>query len=279
MNLNNNRENYMKKFAVIGVGNMATSILNGMISAQMPISDWIVYDKNDTQYTRLPERSGGYYYAKDIRDAVSLADCVLLSVKPQNFPKVLEEIRSTPRFDQKLYLSIAAGIDSQAISAELNHAKVIRILPNLPMTIGMGVSLICENSAISHEDMEFARDIFSSSGSTVMIRESEMNRMIGVTSSSPAYVFQFINAIYQGALAQGLADDCLIDTICDMVIGSAQLLKQQKTPPVELIARVASKGGTTERALNVLEQRAFDEIIKDAMIACTERADELGQKQ
>ena len=145
------------------------------------------------------------------------------------------------------------------------------------MTIGMGVSLICENAAVSREDMAFVQSMFSSSGSIMMIREEEMNRMIGVTSSSPAYVFQFIDAIYQGALAQGLSDPSLIDTICDVVIGSAQLLKAQKTDPKELIARVASKGGTTEQALKALEENCFDETIKKAMLACTRRADELGK--
>ncbi len=267
----------MKKFSVIGVGNMATSILCGMVSSKMPISDWIVYDKNEAQYDRLPVQSGAYCYAKSISEAVSLADFVLLSVKPQNFPQVIEEIREAADYENKLYISIAAGIDSSSISSSLNGACVVRVLPNLPMTIGMGVSLICENSAIFPDDMQFVRDIFSTSGSVLMIREEEMNRMIGVTSSSPAYVFQFIDAIYQGALAQGIYSENLIDTICDVVIGSAQLLKQQKCAPKELIERVASKGGTTERALLALEENGFDDSIARAMLACTNRADELGQ--
>ncbi len=269
----------MKKFAVIGVGNMATSILCGMVSAQMPISDWIVYDKNTIQYEKLPTRSEAYYYAESISEAVSLADCILLSVKPQNFPQVLEEIQCAADFDKKLYISIAAGIDSCSISSSLNGARVVRVLPNLPMTVGMGVSLICENSSVDFAEMEFVRNVFASSGSVLMIREEEMNRMIGVTSSSPAYVFKFIDAIYQGALAQGIPSEGLIDTICDVVIGSAQLLKQQGLAPKELIGRVASKGGTTERALLALEENHFDDMIARAMIACTARADELGQEK
>ena len=105
-----------------------------------------------------------------------------------------------------------------------------------------------------------------------------MNRMIGVTSSSPAYVFQFINAIYQGALAQGLPDRDLINIICDMVIGSALLLKKSSDTPEEWVARVASKGGTTERALEKLKEFQMNDAIAEAMIACTNRADELGEK-
>ena len=206
-----------------------------------------------------------------------MSDCVLLSVKPQNFSEVLAGIREANGYKDKLYISIAAGITSASISEALDGAGVVRVLPNLPMTIGMGVSLICENDAIDENDMQFVRDIFASSGSILMIREEEMNRMIGVTSSSPAYVFRFIDAIYQGALAQGLSSVDLINTICDVVIGSAQLLKQQGIAPQILIDRVASKGGTTERALHTLEENSFNTIIAQAMIACTERADELGQ--
>lgn len=264
------------RFAVIGVGNMAKSIMSGMISSNMPISDWIVFDKFSDQYQSLPCNPKEYRYASDISEAVLAADCILLSVKPQNFPEILSEIRKTDGYSKKLYISIAAGLSSESISNELNGAKVIRVLPNLPMTIGMGVSLICKNDAVSYEDMSFVQNVFSSSGSIMMIREEEMNRMIGITSSSPAYVFQFIDAVYQGALAQDIENDNLIDTICDVVIGSAQLLKSQKLAPKELIAKVASKGGTTEQALKALEINGFDDAVKKAMLACTRRADELG---
>ena len=184
----------MKKFAVIGVGNMATSILAGMVCSKMPVSEITVYDKNEAQYERLPRRSEAYVYAKSVADAVASADCILLSVKPQNFAEILQMIREAKDYQNKLYISIAAGIDSRSISEALNGAKVVRVLPNLPMTIGMGVSLICENIEINQQDMKFVQDVFSSSGSVLMIQEEEMNRMIGVTSSSPAYVFRFINA-------------------------------------------------------------------------------------
>jgi pyrroline-5-carboxylate reductase len=110
-----------------------------------------------------------------------------------------------------------------------------------------------------------------------MINESEMNRIIGVTSSSPAYVYKFIAAICEGAKAQGLNNDNLLETVCDMVIGAAYMLKESEFSANELISRVASKGGTTERAIATLDERDFDKAIIDAMIACTNRADELGK--
>jgi pyrroline-5-carboxylate reductase len=103
-----------------------------------------------------------------------------------------------------------------------------------------------------------------------------MNRIISVTSSSPAYVFLFIKAIYDGAVSQGLETEGLLSAVCDTVIGSAQMLKESQKTPDELIQIVASKGGTTERALGELNNFDFYEAIISAMKKCTERANELG---
>ena len=154
---------------------------------------------------------------------------------------------------------------------------MIRVLPNVPMLIGAGVSVICKNSAAKKEDFDLVCSVFGSAGSTLIIDEADMNKIIGVTSSSPAYVFKFIDSIYKGAIAQGLDGNDLLEAICDVVIGSALLLKNGNDTPEELIAKVASKGGTTEQALLKLDIHDFEGSIADAMIACTERADALGK--
>ena len=265
-----------RKMAVIGVGNMARAILAGIISADASIDEFFLYDKNENACDEYRTKKS-FNVVNSVSQAVAQADCVLLSVKPQNYPEVLNEIKNTDNFNEKLYISIAAGITSQSVSDTLCGAVVIRVLPNLPMTIGKGVSAICKNDKAQSADFEFVNSIFSYAGTTTIIDESEMNRIIGVTSSSPAYVFKFIDSICKGAEAQGLDGKELLDAVCDVVIGSAMLLKQSSSSPSELISRVASKGGTTEQALNVLNSNRFDEIIKDAMVACTSRADELGK--
>ena len=268
-----------RSLAIIGVGNMAKAIINGIISADIPVTDIILFDKNEGQYAELPCGKVKYTYAASIPDAVNQADSVLLSVKPQNYPEMLSEILKADGYTDKLYISIGAGITSQSVSSVLGGACVVRVLPNVPMFIGEGVSLICRNAFAAQNDFDFVISVFASAGSTVLINENEMNRMIGVTSSSPAYVFKFINAMYLSALEQGLPNEGLIDAICDTVIGSAKLLKGSKDTPDELISKVASKGGTTEQALIALNQNNFDETINKAMKACTRRADELGNKK
>ena len=265
-----------RKLGVIGIGNMAKAIISGIVKSDIPVSEIVVYDPNSEQYKDLPQESLKFVFAPDIETAVSLSDSVLIAVKPQNYPEVLDKITCASDYEKKLYISIGAGITVQSISDKLKTQSVVRVLPNVPMIIGKGVSVICKNGNVSEADFEFVCSVFRCAGSNVLIEESEMNRMIGVTSSSPAYVFKFINAIYQGALAQGLDGKEILGAVCDMVIGSAELLKSSDDTPETLIKKVASKGGTTEQALLKLDENKFDDIIREAMIACTARADELG---
>ena len=264
-----------KKLAVIGVGNMAKAIISGIKSSNICLSKIYLYDLFPSQYESILDENT--ISCTSIADAVKNADCVLLSVKPQNYPEVLKEISTLPSCTEKLYISIAAGVTTKTVCEALNTKKVVRVLPNIPMIISKGVSAICYNNNVTVTDFDFVTEVFSASGSVFKINESDMNKTIGVTSSSPAYVFKFINAIYEGALAQGLDSDDLLSTICDVVIGSATLVKTGYANPEALTKAVASKGGTTERALSVLDNNNFDTVIADAMKACTQKADELGK--
>jgi pyrroline-5-carboxylate reductase len=266
-----------RSLAVIGVGNMAKSIIAGIVSSNLNVSHFYLFDKNEATYDSMVKHDS-FVFSDSIGSAVTAADCVLLSVKPQNYPEVLEIIKQVDNHDKKLYISIAAGITAASVSEDLDGATVVRVLPNLPMTIGKGVSAICNNEKASADDLSFVNDVFASAGSTLFIDECEMNRIIGVLSSSPAYVFKFIDAICKGADTQGLDGKALLNSVCDVVIGSAMLLKSMPDTPSELISKVASKGGTTQKAIDKLDEHSFDDILAQAMIACTARADELGRK-
>lgn len=270
----------MKKIAFIGVGNMAGAIISGITSSNTPVA-WeniILFDKFTEQYAKFGDKP--FVAANSAIHAATLADCVVLATKPQNFPEVLAELSNVATINDKLIITIAAGITTDAVSSALNGARVVRVLPNTPMLIGMGVTAACRNSLVTDEDFEYALSLFRPSGSVIVIDESEMNRIICVTSSSPAYVFSFIKAICDGANAQGLDGDALLPYVCDMVIGSATLLKsglESGKTAEDQIRMVCSKGGTTERAIASLQGDGFAEMINKAMKACTDRADELSR--
>ena len=140
------------------------------------------------------------------------------------------------------------------------------------------MSVICRSNTVDADVFDFVVSMFEASGRVVLIDESEMNRMISVTSSSPAYVFAFIKAICDGAASQGLASDELLSAVCDVVIGSAMLMKTGGKTPEEQISVVTSKGGTTERAMAVLKEKDLYGMVDEAMKACTARAEELGKR-
>lgn len=264
----------MRKIAFIGVGNMAGAIIGGMLkSGAVDHAHLILSDRFPDKCAPYVEQ--GATMAGSPAEAASLADCVVLSVKPQNFCEILPELADVAGIESKLIITIAAGIAVETVKTALHGAPVVRVLPNTPMLIGMGVSVICRADDVSPEDFSFVCSIFEASGSVTVIDESDMNAIISVTGSSPAYVFAFISAICEGAKAQGLDGDALLGSICDVVMGSAALLKSGSLTPEEQIKVVTSKGGTTERAMNILRERDLTATVVDAMKACTARAEEM----
>ena len=271
----------MRKIAFIGVGNMAGAIINGALrNGALEPSSLILTDLYPSQCA--PYVALGAQAVPSPADAAMEADCIVLSVKPQNFPEILPALAAVEGIRDKLIISIAAGISTDTIRQALGDVPVVRVMPNTPMLIGMGVSALCATPDVTEKDFAFARSLFEASGSVMIIDEADMNSIISVTGSSPAYVFDFINAIHKAAVAQGLSDENLLACICDVVIGSATLLKSGLQAgglsPEDQIRRVTSKGGTTEQAMRVLSDRDFHGVIMDAMLACTARAEEMGKQ-
>ncbi len=262
------------KLAFLGVGNMAGAIL-GSLRGMVDDADIILFDRFPEAMARYADR--GYICAASAPAAVAAADCVIFAVKPQNMPELFAELKAADVVHGKLLVSIAAGIPIKAFTDAFGPLPVIRTMPNTPMLIGAGVIALCRNALVDDAAFAYVRSLFDAAGSTIVLDEADMNKIISVTGSSPAYVFLFIKSIYESGLAQGLDEAGLLDAVCDAVIGSAKLVKASDKTPDELIAMVTSKKGTTEQALLKLEEYRFAEGIHEAMLACTRRAEELGR--
>lgn len=264
----------MKKIAFIGAGNMASAICGGILNANITIpQNIILYDKCDIQYNKF---NSSCIREKSIEATVDSADYIFFSVKPQNIKDILEQIKS---FDisNKVFVSICAGITIQSIENALGNIKVIRTMPNTPLLIGKGVTALCKNSNITDEEFEFVKSIFSSSGYVTELDEAEINRITAITSSSPAYVYLFAKSMLVGSEKMGITRENTLEMICKTIIGAAEMILADSRSIDELIQMVKSPNGTTERALNVFEDRNFIEIVSDAMKACANRADELAK--
>jgi len=250
---------------------MAFAIIGGLQNANVT-----VYDKITSQYSKFDK---SVRIAESAAQAVELSDYIVLSVKPQNFPELLTELKeSGVATEEKIFISIAAGISCESICHGLGKkVAVIRTMPNTPLMIGKGVTALSRNDLVCEESFEEVKGIFATLGKIIVLPESKMNAIIAATSSAPAYVYHFIDAIYKEAMAEGIDTPELLTAICAMVSGSAEMLMSTGKTPEELIKMVTSPKGTTERAMNILYSEGFADTIARAMQACTERAEELSK--
>lgn len=264
------------KFAFLGTGNMASAIIKSMHGNYSP-DKIVLFDKDTTKYDQY--RNQPYILAESAPDAVSQADYIFLAVKPQNFTELLTEIKdSKVSLENKTFVSIAAGITTDFVCEKLGQeVAVIRTMPNTPLLVGKGVTALSKNKNVNEKIFKDICAVFAASGTSFTLPEEKMNDIISVTSSSPAYVFLFIKSIYDAAVEMGFENKDMLEIICKMVIGSTELLMKTGKTPDELISMVKSPKGTTEQALNVFAEYNFNEIVKKAMIKCSERAEELSK--
>lgn len=267
----------MSHIGFIGVGNMATAILGGILKAELcPAEHIVLFDLAKEKCAQFQEK--GAVRAACAGEVVSKCDIVFLAVKPQNYEDVLKEIASSASA-KTVFVSIAAGISTEYISSQLGYdAKVVRAMPNTPLLLGEGATALCCSSHVSKEEFETVKQIFEASGIVAELREEQMNAVIAVNGSSPAYVYLFAKAIIDAASdCYGIDREVAKRLLAQTLIGSAKMLTESGYSPDELIKMVSSPGGTTLKALDALYDHDFPGALKDAMERCTKRAEELGK--
>ena len=253
---------------------MAYAIYSGIIDSNVvEASNISLFDKNESQYEKF---NPSCKRVNNINDGIASSDFVFISVKPQNVSDVLANI-DLNIVQNKVFITICAGVTISSIEEKLGCIKIVRAMPNTPLLIGQGVTALCKNQYVSEDEYEFAKLLFSSSGIVTDINEADINAITAITSSSPAYVYTFIKSILDGAKSLNFNYDDTLKLICQTLIGSANMVLASDLTIEQQINMVKSPNGTTEKALNVLEDKNFSNIIVDAMVACKNRADELSK--
>ena len=203
---------------------------------------------------------------KHIFDNISLAkrsDVIILAVKPQDIRNVLEEIK--PYTKGKLVISIAAGVTTLFLEKILGKVRVVRIMPNMPVMVGKGISAISCGRFAKAKDFKIASRIFSNLGEVIEVKEKMMDAVTSVSGSGPAYYFLFTYLLANAAQANGLKKGLALKLARATFIGAAEIIKSKNLSMEELIKKVASKGGITEAALKVFKQEKLGTIIKKAV--------------
>jgi pyrroline-5-carboxylate reductase len=267
------------KVTFIGGGNMATAIAGGLVARGMPAADIRIVEPSATQRERLAERIAGVALHPSVSDeTVSGVDVVVLAVKPQQMREAASALAPFVA-PIPLVLSIAAGVRCRDIARWLGgYRRIVRAMPNTPALVGEGISAVYAMPEAG-EASRFAVRVLEACGEVISCeREDELDAVTAVSGSGPAYVFYFLEALEEAAIELGLPADVSRRLALATFDGSIALARKSPDSPATLRANVTSKGGTTARALDVLDRASVRRSILEAVKAAAERARELGDE-
>lgn len=261
---------------IIGGGNMGTTFAQGFLSAHIiRPKDLIILEINEARTKWLQEKNLGNI-VNTANEHIKSVDLVILAVKPQDAHKVYPSIK--PYLNQdKVILSIMAGVKLQSISDGLGVSKVIRAMPNLPAQVGMGMTAFTATDAVDKKELIEVQNLLSTTGRAIYFDQEEMiDAATAVSGSGPAYVFYFMQSMIEGAMDLGFSEAQAELLTWQTFVGAMQLHNKNNLSCQDWIKRVSSKGGTTEAAVNVFKQHTLSDGIKKGINAAFKRAEELG---
>ncbi len=275
------------KIGFIGLGNMAKAIIGGILKDKIiPAKDIIGSDKSADMRKGAAKEFGITVYDTN-KEVVANSDYLFFAVKPQFLPDVMDEIRGTVKKNTVIISIVAgktiefieqgvAGTKSTSNAAKDNSGlKIIRTMPNTPALVGEGCTGVCPNDNVTDKELKKALEILSSFGKAYVVPERLMDTVGAVSGSSPAYVFMFIEAMADGAVAGGMPRSQAYEFAAQAVLGSAKLVLESGKHPGELKDMVCSPGGTTIEGVKVLEECGFRGAIIDCMEAVIEKTKRL----
>lgn len=260
-----------KKIGFIGAGNMGKAMMKGILSSGItPAENIFVYDAYHPVLTQI-QKEFGVTICQNEKDLVEKVQVVILAVKPNMILTVLDDIKASISKD-KILVSIAAGITIENISAHVQaETKIVRVMPNTPALVGLGMSSVSLNDFITEKESEEILTIFRSFGEAETVAEYLIDAVVGVSGSAPAYVYMFIEALADGAVLAGLSRPLAYKFAAQTVLGSAKMVLETGKHPGELKDMVTSPGGTTIAAVSSLESNGFRGAIIDAVTAAAEK--------
>ena len=262
----------MAKIGFIGLGNMARAMIGGMLEKKIAESKQIIGSAKSKATGEKMAAQYGIGIRKTNVEVAKEAKVLILAVKPQFLEKVIGEIRDTVREDQ-LIISIAAGKSITWLAKAFGKSlKLVRCMPNTPALVGEGCTGVCICEQVTKEEADYCLALMESFGKASFVEERLMDAVGAVSGSSPAYVFMFIEALADGAVAAGMPRMQAYEFAAQAVLGSAKLVLERGAHPGELKDMVCSPGGTTIQGLRVLEERGFRGAVMDAITACVEKS-------
>ncbi len=266
---------------LIGCGNMGFALLSGVMKSGlvMPGETW-VYDVDDHKVQEISNQLGAQP-TLSIEDMAPKCNMIIVAVKPQNIPELLEKNARFLDSKNTILISIAAGTRISQFRTHLKQTRIVRVMPNTPSLISQGASALYFEGDYSDLEKKAIVKIFESCGmAEIVAREELLDAVTGLSGSGPAYVFAFINSLADGGVREGLPRDVARKLAIQTVLGASQLAQGSLEEGIhleDLKDRVTSPGGTTAAGLFALEKGSFRATVISAVHDATMRSKELGE--
>lgn len=270
-----------KKISFIGGGNMAQALISGLIGRGINPSSITVADPSEDIRSQLKQKKinavdpTANTETDNSQVALKGADVVVLAVKPQVMRQVVSDFADV--LDRQLVISVAAGLSTESLSKMLGgYENIVRAMPNTPAMIQKGATGLYATDNITEADRTLATSVMSASGLVSWVeQESQLHAVTAVSGSAPAYFFYMLEAMIDAAVEQGLDRKQAAALAMQTALGSAQMAIASEEAPAELRRKVTSPNGTTQAAIESLQQDNFAEVMKKAMQACYTRSEEI----
>jgi len=264
--------------AFIGGGNMTQSLVSGLLESGFSKNQIWVSDRNEAKLKRLSSQFGVQTHSSNTAVA-ELAHILVLSVKPQDMPVLMTELKEILKNRQTLVISIAAGIKSQHLEKWIGSPMpIVRAMPNTPSLLRAGATGLYANTRVSEEQRNLAETLLRAVGITVWVNhENDMDAVTALSGSGPAYFFLMMEALQEGAEKLGLSSQVARLLTLQTALGAARMALESDINLKELLAKVASPGGTTEKALNTLETGGIRDLFSRALQSAKDRSIEISQ--
>lgn len=267
-----------KTVGFIGSGNMGRAIMGGMIAAGLYAPSQILASARTKETVEKIEKELGIVATTDNATVAKKADILFLAVKPGVFATVIPEIRDCCKEGQ-IVVSIAAGQTLTSITEMFGHEiKLVRAMPNTPALVGEAMSAVTPNNHVDEEEIQEVMAIFESFGKAEIVPETMMDAVIGVSGSSPAYVYMFIEAMADAAVADGMPRKQAYKFAAQSVLGAAKMVLETGEHPGVLKDAVCSPGGTTIAAVAELEKNGLRSAVIEAQRACVQKSKDMSEK-
>jgi len=264
------------RYGFIGAGAMAEAIVSGMVQSGLCRGTDIVMSNRSAEKLERMHAQYGVAVASDNSLVMQQAEYIVLAVKPQQFPTMCEALQYKPGSRQTV-VSIMAGISIAAIEEKLGDCTVFRVMPNTPAKIGWGMTGVSCTERATDEQRQTVQRMFDSVGKTVLVEEHYMDALGAVSGCGPAYMYQIIEALADGAVLAGLPRAMAYELAAQTMAGAAMMVLETGAHPGVLKDQVTSPGGTTIRGIQAMEAHGVRNAMIDAVQQAYIRSKELGE--